>query len=152
MIIMMNHVQLIGRLTKDPELRYTSQGTAVATFNLAVQRNYSDNNGERQTDFIQCITWRKLAETIANHLIKGSLIACEGRIQTRNYENQKGQRIYVTEVVVNEVQFLETKEQIQNRKAQKQQSILSSQNQMNLDATMPVYIDEERYSVDDLPF
>lgn len=146
---MMNHVQLIGRLTKDPELRYTSQGTGVATFTLAVQRNYSDSNGERQTDFIQCITWRKLAETIANHLVKGSLIACEGRIQTRNYENQQGQRVYVTEVVVNEVQFLETKEQMQSRKATKQQSFLDNQ---NLEETVPSYMTDENYTMDDLPF
>ncbi|CAI3431665.1 single-stranded DNA-binding protein [Enterococcus cecorum] len=146
---MMNHVQLIGRLTKDPELRYTSQGVGVATFTLAVQRNYSDNNGERQTDFIQCISWRKLAETIANHLLKGSLIACEGRIQTRNYENQQGQRVYVTEIVVNEVQFLERKEQMQHRKSTKQQSFLDNQ---NLEETMPTYMSDESYSADDLPF
>ncbi|CAI3411687.1 single-stranded DNA-binding protein [Enterococcus cecorum] len=146
---MMNHVQLIGRLTKDPELRYTSQGVGVATFTLAVQRNYSDNNGERQTDFIQCISWRKLAETIANHLVKGSLIACEGRIQTRNYENQQGQRVYVTEVVVNEVQFLETKEQMQYRKATKQQSFLDNQ---NFEETVPSYMTDENYTMDDLPF
>ncbi|MGO5436089.1 single-stranded DNA-binding protein [Enterococcus cecorum] len=146
---MMNHVQLIGRLTKDPELRYTSQGVGVATFTLAVQRNYSDNNGERQTDFIQCISWRKLAETIANHLVKGSLIACEGRIQTRNYENQQGQRVYVTEIVVNEVQFLESKEQMQHRKSTKQQSFLDNQ---NLEETMPTYMSDESYSADDLPF
>ncbi len=145
----MNHVQLIGRLTKDPELRYTSQGVGVATFTLAVQRNYSDNNGERQTDFIQCISWRKLAETIANHLVKGSLIACEGRIQTRNYENQQGQRVYVTEVVVNEVQFLETKEQMQYRKATKQQSFLDNQ---NFEETVPSYMTDENYTMDDLPF
>ena len=146
---MMNHVQLIGRLTKDPELRYTSQGVGVATSTLAVQRNYSDNNGERQTDFIQCISWRKLAETIANHLLKGSLIACEGRIQTRNYENQQGQRVYVTEIVVNEVQFLERKEQMQHRKSTKQQSFLDNQ---NLEETMPTYMSDESYSADDLPF
>ncbi|OUZ13598.1 single-stranded DNA-binding protein [Enterococcus cecorum] len=146
---MMNHVQLIGRLIKDPELRYTSQGIAVATFTLAVQRNYSDNNGERQTDFIQCSSWRKLAETIANHLVKGSLIACEGRIQTRNYENQQGQRVYVTEVVVNEVQFLESKEQMQSRKATKQQSFLDNQ---NLEETVPSYMTDENYTMDDLPF
>ena len=146
---MMNHVQLIGRLTKDPELRYTSQGVGVATFTLAVQRNYSDNNGERQTDFIQCISWRKLAETIANHLVKGSLISCEGRIQTRNYENQQGQRVYVTEIVVNEVQFLESKEQMQHRKSTKQQSFLDNQ---NLEETMPTYMSDESYSADDLPF
>ncbi len=146
---MLNHVQLIGRLTKDPELRYTSQGIAVATFTLAVQRNFSDGNGERQTDFIQCISWRKLAETIANHLVKGSLIACEGRIQTRNYENQQGQRVYVTEIVVNEVQFLESKEQMQSRKATKQQSFLDNQ---NLEETVPSYMTDENYTMDDLPF
>ncbi|CAI3337212.1 single-stranded DNA-binding protein [Enterococcus cecorum] len=146
---MLNHVQLIGRLTKDPELRYTSQGIAVASFTLAVQRNFSDGNGERQTDFIQCIVWRKLAETIANHLVKGSLIACEGRIQTRNYENQQGQRVYVTEIVVNEVQFLETKEQMQSRKATKQQSFLDNQ---NLEETVPSYMTDENYTMDDLPF
>lgn len=146
---MINNVVLVGRLTRDPDLRYTSSGVAVATFSLAVNRNFTSQNGERETDFINCVIWRKPAETLANYARKGTLIGLTGRIQTRNYENQQGQRVYVTEVVVNEVQFLETKEQMQHRKATKQQSFLDNQ---NLEETMPTYMSDESYSADDLPF
>lgn len=112
---MINNVVLVGRLTKDCDLRYTSSGIAVATFNLAVNRNFTGQNGERETDFISCVVWRKPAETIANYTKKGSLIAIDGRLQTRNYENQQGQRIYVTEVIVENFQFLESKEVTENR-------------------------------------
>ena len=113
---MINNVVLVGRLTKDCDLRYTSSGIAVATFNLAVNRNYAGQNGERETDFINCVVWRKLAETFANYTHKGSLVAITGRLQTRNYENQQGQRVYVTEVIVEQVQFLESKATAENRK------------------------------------
>lgn len=96
---MINRVVLIGRLTKDPELRYTPNGVAVATFTLAVNRIFANQSGEREADFINCVVWRKQAENMANYLRKGSLTGIEGRIQTRNYENQEGKRVYVTEVL-----------------------------------------------------
>lgn len=106
---MINRVVLVGRLTKDPDLRYTSNGIAVATFTLAVNRTFSNQQGEREADFISCVVWRKQAENVANYLKKGSLAGVDGRIQTRNYEAQDGRRIYVTEVVADSVQFLEPK-------------------------------------------
>lgn len=105
---MLNRVILIGRLTKDPELRYTPSGVAVAQFTLAVDRPYSRDQGEREADFIPIVTWRQLAETCANYLRKGRLTAVEGRIQVRNYENNEGRRVYVTEVIADNVRFLES--------------------------------------------
>jgi single-strand DNA-binding protein len=104
---MINRVVLVGRLTKDPELRYTPAGAAVATFTLAVNRTYTNQQGDREADFINCVIWRKPAENVANFLKKGSLAGVEGRIQTRNYEGQDGKRVYVTEVQADSVQFLE---------------------------------------------
>ncbi|MGI9862713.1 single-stranded DNA-binding protein [Moorella naiadis] len=104
---MLNRVILIGRLTRDPELRYTANGVAVTTFTLAVDRNYVNQQGERGTDFIRVTTWRKLAETCANHLGKGRLIAVEGRLQTRSYETQDGQKRTATDVVADDVRFLD---------------------------------------------
>ncbi|MFJ7978093.1 single-stranded DNA-binding protein [Peribacillus sp. JNUCC 23] len=104
---MMNRVVLVGRLTKDPELRYTPNGVPVATFTLAVNRNFSNQQGEREADFINCVVWRKPAENVANFLKKGSLAGVDGRVQTRNYEGQDGKRVYVTEIQAESVQFLE---------------------------------------------
>ncbi|MCI0131318.1 MULTISPECIES: single-stranded DNA-binding protein [Enterococcaceae] len=114
---MINNVVLVGRLTRDPDLRYTSNGSAVATFNLAVNRNFTNQSGEREADFINCVIWRKPAETLANYAKKGTLLGVVGRIQTRNYENQQGQRVYVTEVVCENFQLLESK----NASSQRQQ-------------------------------
>lgn len=108
---MLNRVILIGRLTRDPELRYTPAGVAVAQFTLAVDRPFSRDQGgerEREADFIPVVTWRQLAETCANYLRKGRLAAVEGRIQVRNYENNEGRRVYVTEVIADNVRFLES--------------------------------------------
>lgn len=104
---MMNRVVLVGRLTKDPELRYTPAGVAVATFTLAVNRNFTNQAGEREADFINCVVWRKPAENVANFLKKGSLAGVDGKVQTRNYEGQDGKRVYVTEILAESVQFLE---------------------------------------------
>ncbi|MBY0205294.1 single-stranded DNA-binding protein [Paenibacillus cucumis (ex Kampfer et al. 2016)] len=104
---MLNRVILIGRLTRDPELRYTPNGTATASFNLAVDRPF----GDKETDFIPIVTWRQTAEACANYLRKGRLAAVEGRIQVRNYENNEGNRVYVTEVIADNVRFLERGEQ-----------------------------------------
>lgn len=104
---MLNRVILIGRLTRDPELRYTPSGVAIAQFTLAVDRPFSSQSGEREADFIPVVVWRQLAETCANYLRKGRLTAVEGRIQVRNYDNNEGKRVYVTEVVADNVRFLE---------------------------------------------
>lgn len=105
---MLNRIILIGRLTRDPELRYTPAGVAVTQFTLAVDRTFTGQNGEREADFIPVVTWRQLAETCANYLRKGRLTAVEGRIQVRNYENNEGKRVYVTEVIADNVRFLES--------------------------------------------
>ncbi len=105
-----NRVVLIGRLTKDPELRYTPAGVAVCQFTLAVDRPFT-KDGEREADFIPVVTWRQLAETCANYLRKGRLTAVEGRIQIRNYENSEGRRVYITEVIADNVRFLESSRQ-----------------------------------------
>lgn len=107
---MLNRVVLIGRLTKDPELRYTPSGVAVATFTLAVDRNFKNSNGERDTDFIPCVVYRQLAELCANYLSKGKLASVDGRLQIRSFEGQDGQRRWVTEVIAENVQFLSPKE------------------------------------------
>ena len=114
---MINNVTLVGRLTKDVDLRFTQNGKAVASGTLAVNRPFKNANGETEADFINIVIWGKPAENTANYTGKGSLIGVTGRIQTRSYENQQGQRVYVTEVVADSVQFLETKkkeEQQQN--------------------------------------
>ncbi len=102
----MNKVFLIGRLTRDPELRYTSNNTAVASFTLAVNRTYTNQAGEREADFINVVVWRRQAETVKNYLSQGSQLAVEGRIQVRSYDDQNGQRRYVTEVVADNVEFI----------------------------------------------
>ena len=106
---MINSIVLVGRLTRDPELKYTGNNVAVASFSLAVNRNFKDANGERETDFINCVIWRQQAENLANWAKKGALIGITGRIQTRSYENQQGQRVYVTEVVAENFQMLESR-------------------------------------------
>lgn len=103
----MNKVILIGRLTKDPEMKYiASSGKAVSRFSLAVDRAYSGANGEKQTDFFNIVTWGKQAENVANYLGKGSLVAVDGEIQNRSYENDKGEKRYLTEIIASRVQFL----------------------------------------------
>lgn len=104
---MINRVVLVGRLTKDPELKYTQGGVAVTRFTLAVNRAFSNQQGEREADFINCVTWRKQAENTANFLRKGSLAGIEGRIQTSSFDGQDGKRVFMTEVVADSVQFLE---------------------------------------------
>nr|DAM73288.1 MAG TPA: Single strand binding protein [Caudoviricetes sp.] len=107
---MINNVVLVGRLTRDPELRYTPSNVAVATFSLAVNRNFKNQAGDREADFINCMIWRKPAELLSEWCKKGNLVAITGRIQTRSYENQQGQRVYVTEVVAESFQLLEKRD------------------------------------------
>ena len=103
---MLNRIVLIGRLTKDPELRYTQAGVPVTSFTLAVDRNYKNDKGEKETDFIPCVVFRQLAELCSNYLAKGKLAAIDGRLQIRSFEGQDGQRRWMTEVVGDNVRFL----------------------------------------------
>lgn len=104
---MMNRVVLVGRLTRDPDLRYTPSGLAVANFTVAANRPFKNQQGEQEADFINCVIWRKPAESLANYMKKGSLIGVDGRIQSRSYDGADGKRVYVTEVLAESVQFLE---------------------------------------------
>lgn len=129
---MINNTVLVGRLTRDPELKFTNNGSAIASFNLAVNRNFTNASGEREADFINCVIWRKPAETLANYARKGTLLGVTGRIQTRNYENQQGQRVYVTEVVCENFQLLESKNSNEQRQTNNQnQSFNNNQQQQN---------------------
>lgn len=167
---MINNVVLVGRLTRDVDLRYTSNGTAVGNFSLAIDRPFTNNQGERDTDFINCVIWRKSAETLANFSRKGSLIGVTGRIQTRNYENNQGQTVYVTEVVAENFQLLEPRS-VTERRAQEQgssspasggqQSYNNNQNQTpsskqdpfaDFDDPFQESSDKVDISEDDLPF
>ena len=112
---MINNVTLIGNLTKDVELKYTPANQAVAQFTLAVNRTFKNANGERETDFINVVIWRQSAENFAKWVKKGALIGITGRIQTRNYENQQGQRVYVTEIIAENFQMLESRNQQQGQ-------------------------------------
>ena len=111
--VILNRIVLIGRLTKDPELRYTQSGKAVCTFTLAVDRPYLANNGNREADFINIVVWNKTAENCAQYLAKGKLAAVDGRLQIRSYDGQDGQRRYVTEVIADNVRFLSPKSEAQ---------------------------------------
>lgn len=111
---MINRAVLVGRLTNDMELRYTQSGTAVGSFNLAVNRQFKNADGDREADFVSCVIWRKAAESLANFTHKGSLIGVDGRIQTRNYENKQGTRVYITEVIVENFSLLEPKSENQS--------------------------------------
>ena len=117
---MINNVVLVGRLTKDCDLKYTSSGTAVGTFTLAVNRQFTNQAGEREADFINCVIWRKSAENLANFTRKGSQIGVNGRIQTRNYENKEGARVYVTEIAVENFTLLESKKDSDTQQAPRQ--------------------------------
>lgn len=121
---MMNSTCLVGRLTKDVDLRYTQSNVAVATFTLAVNRTFKNENGDREADFINCVMWRQQAENLANWAKKGALIGITGRIQTRSYDNQQGQRVYVTEVVAEQFQLLESRNSQgqQGQRSQEQQA------------------------------
>ena len=153
---MINNVVLIGRLTKDPDMRYTTNGTAVATFTLAVNRNFTNQNGGREADFITCVIWRKSEESLANYCRKGTLLGVTGRIQTRNYENQQGQRVYVTEVVADNYQLLESRQVSENRNTGLQKDPLSNSNPNDLSNHEPPKERSESshidISADDLPF
>lgn len=102
----MNRVDLVGRLTRDPELRHTSSGRAVCQINLAINRTFTNQNGEREADFINVVVWDKQAENVSKYVSKGRLVSVEGRLQSRSYDDKDGKKVYVTEVIANSVQFL----------------------------------------------
>ena len=156
---MINNVVLVGRLTKDPDLKYTGSGTAVATFTLAVNRNFTNQSGEREADFINCVIWRKPAETLANYAKKGVLIGVTGRIQTRSYDNQQGQKVYVTEVIADNFQLLESNkaDSSQNKQGNgvsNSQTNNYTRNQQNINSATadPFGNSSIDISSDDLPF
>ncbi len=135
---MLNRVVLIGRLTKDPELRYTPTGVAVANFTLAIDRNFKNAQGEREADFIPCVVYRQLAEFSANYLVKGKLTAAEGRIQVRTYTGQDGQKRWVTEIVVESVHLLSPKDNTgDGNRSDSPSGIRSFGHEVNLDDDIP---------------
>jgi single-stranded DNA-binding protein 4 len=138
---MINNVTLVGRLTRDPELRYTPSNIAITTFNMAVNRNFKNQDGNREADFINCMIWRQQAENFANWVKKGNLVGITGRIQTRSYDNQQGQRVYVTEVVADTFQLLEKRDNSAN------QANIEDQMPASFGATNPLDISD-----DDMPF
>jgi single-strand DNA-binding protein len=142
---MLNRVVLVGRLTKDPDLKYTQSGTAVTNFTIAINRPFSNDKGEREADFVNCVIWRKPAESLANFQKKGNLIGVDGRIQTRSFEGQDGKMVYVTEVVADTVQFLESKKESSNQ-SNSQPSDKTENDPFKNDGT-PIDISD-----DDLPF
>lgn len=148
---MINNVVLVGRLTKDPDMRFTANGTAVSTFTLAVNRNFTNQSGNREADFINCVIWRKQAETLANYARKGTLLGVTGRIQTRSYENQQGQRVYVTEVVAESFQLLESRSVSESRNSG-QSTPAAGDNQQQNDHSDPFNGSSIDISDDDLPF
>ncbi len=156
---MINNVVLVGRLTKDPDLRHTTSGTGVATFTLAVNRNFTNQSGEREADFINCVIWRKPAETLAKYATKGVLIGVTGRIQTRSYDNQQGQKVYVTEVIADNFQLLESKKADSSQNTQgggdsNSQTNKYTRNQQNTNSATadPFGNSSIDISDDDLPF
>lgn len=117
---MINRVILVGRLTKDPEYRQTPNGVSVATFTLAVNRPFTNSQGEREADFINVVVFRRQAENVNNYLSKGSLAGVDGRVQSRSYDNKEGRRVFVTEVIADNVHFLEAKKSNQSQQQQGQ--------------------------------
>ena len=144
---MLNNISLVGRLTKDVELRYTPSNVAVATFTLAVNRTFKNENGECEADFINCVMWRQQAENLASWAKKGALIGITGRIQTRSYDNQQGQRVYVTEVVAETFQLLKSRNSQGQSQGQQRQAQQQAPDFSRSATTNPLDISD-----DDLPF
>ena len=141
----LNRVVLVGRMTKDADLRYTPSGVAVANFTVAVNRPFKSQQGEQEADFINCVTWRKQAENLANYTRKGNLIGIDGRIQTRSYEGMDGKTVYVTEVVAENIQFLESKKS--GKAQQPKQQRISNMNKNLQQNAQEIDVEES-----DLPF
>lgn len=148
----MNKILLVGRLTKDPELRYTQSGIAVASFTLAVNRRFTNQNGEREADFINCVAWQKAAEFVANYFKKGQQMALEGRLQVRSYEGNDGQRRWVTEVVAEQIEFVRSKESGSNNSNSTGGNSGGSHNSSSGDNPYQGLGQEVVFSDSDLPF
>ncbi len=163
---MINSVTLVGRLTKDPELRTTPSGVEVGNFTLAVNRTFTNQNGEREADFINCIVFRKQAVNVNQYLSKGKLAGIVGRLQTRSYDNKEGQKVFVTEVVCDNVQFLEPKDsqngsnsyqngtsyQKGNNYTQNSQNVQQGQNKAKYDQQNNPFNNGSDFDDTDLPF
>ena len=163
---MINSVALVGRLTKDPELRTTPSGVEVGNFTLAVNRTFTNQQGEREADFINCIVFRKQAVNVNQYLSKGKLAGVDGRLQSRSYDNKEGQKVYVTEVVCDNVQFLEPKDsqngsnsyqnetnyQKGNNYTQNNQYVQQEQNKAKYDQQNNPFNNGSNFNDDDLPF
>ena len=151
---MLNRVVLVGRLTRDPDLRYTPNGVAVANFTLAVNRPFTNQQGDREADFINCVVWRRAAENLANYMKKGNLVGVDGRIQSRTYEDQEGRTVYVTEVVADSVQFLESKGSSRSGMQEETARFQQQPNQNQSFEDDPFKNDGEPIDIsdDDLPF
>ena len=147
---MLNKSILVGRITRDLEVRYTKSGKAVGQTSIAVTRNFSSSNGETESDFIDIIIWGKHAETFATYTAKGNLVSVVGRIQTRSYENNSGKKVYVTEVIVEEFNFLEKKRSLNTETTKKSDLKNNQSNQPNQFAVSGN--SEINISDDDLPF
>ena len=149
----MNKVILIGRLSQDPEMRSTTSGVAMTTFNVAVSRNRSNQNGERETDFFRCVAWRNQAENIAKYCQKGSQVAIEGRIQNNTYEAQDGTRRYSTDVIAENVTFLGSRSDAQRNNSSAPQE-MGNDVEINEASEDPFkdFGEEVTLSDDDLPF
>jgi len=164
----LNRVVLVGRLTRDPDLRYTPNGVAVANFTIAINRPFKNQQGENEADFINCVVWRKTAENLANYMKKGSQIGVDGRVQSRSYEGQDGKRVFVTEVMAENIQFLESRAATQqhqggggynqNNSYQQQQApaqrMQQQSSQIDQEKPNPFGNDGEQINIsdDDLPF
>lgn len=143
---MINNVVLVGRLTRDPDLRYTQSGKAVVSFNLAVDSTFTDAQGNKKANFIQCVAWNKAAENLASYQRKGSRIAVTGSIQTRSYDDNTGRKVYVTEVLCQTIMYLEHKNE-QEASQQQQQSSNFERSVDPFASNTPIDISD-----DDLPF
>lgn len=163
---MINKAVLVGRLVRDPEYRTTPSGVQVATFTLAVNRTFTNQQGEREADYINCVVFRKTAENVNQYLSKGKLAGVDGRLQSRSYDNKEGQKVYVTEVVCDNVQFLEPKDsqngsnsyqngtsyQKGNNYAQNNQNVQQGQNKVKYDQQNNPFNNGSNFNDDDLPF
>ena len=148
---MINRVVLVGRLTADPQFRTTPNGVSIANFTIAVNRTFTNAQGEREADFINCVVFRKQAENVNNYLSKGQLAGVDGRIQSRSYENKEGNRVFVTEVVCDSVQFLEPKGNNNQNVSQGQQTGTRKQQTGNVANDNPFANGNVDFE-DDLPF
>lgn len=134
---MLNRAILTGRLTRDPELRYAASGTAIVQATIAVDRQFKNQQGEREADFINLVIWRKAAENFANFTHKGSLVGIDGRIQTRTYENKQGQRVYVTEINVDSFSLLEPRQENNQQSNNNYSSQVPNNNAHNATSNSP---------------